>query len=98
MASRSRSAAALSSEVEADSREVSLGLEAEQARHLTLQESKEARPRATNAAYEPRQKEFQKWCDKKGFNASTRYTVTGMLFSVLHYTCLLKLSLFYTYR
>ncbi len=77
MAPGSRTAAILSREVEADSRDVSVGLQAEEARQRTLREHKQNRPKATNDAYIPRQEEFKDWCDKKGFNLSSRYTVTG---------------------
>ena len=59
MALGSRTAAILSREVEADSRNDSLGLQAEEARLRTLREHKQTRPKATNDQYIPRQEEFK---------------------------------------
>ncbi|KAE9057934.1 hypothetical protein PF007_g31480 [Phytophthora fragariae] len=54
-----------------------LQVELEESANATLDRCREARPTNTTRAYVPKQQEFKKWCDRKGFDETTRYQVTA---------------------
>lgn len=59
--------------VEVPSRQVEL----EESAHATLDRCRESRPANTARAYEPKQREFKAWCDRKKFHETTRYQVSA---------------------
>jgi hypothetical protein len=54
-----------------------LHVELKESANATLDRCREARPSNTTRAYEPKQREFKAWCDRKGFHETTRCQVTA---------------------